>query len=55
VRRSKCHVVFRLCLFGSKFGTQAIEEGSLFVFYNCDSAFSVLRRQALETRRSEES
>ncbi len=32
MRRSKCRLVFRLCLFGSKFGTLAIEEESLFVF-----------------------
>jgi hypothetical protein len=55
VRRRKCRLVSRLCLFGSKFGTLAIEEEeSLFIFYNWDSAFSVLRRQALEIRRSEE-
>lgn len=54
MRRRKCRLVSRLCLFGSKFGTLAIEEESLFIFYNWDSTFSVLRRQALETRRSEE-
>jgi hypothetical protein len=31
-REKEYRIVFRLCLFGSKFGTLATEEESLFVF-----------------------